>query len=236
MRILGRQLPYLNGKLGGFIMNLVLMGLPGAGKGTQAESIVEKYGIPHISTGDMFRAAIKNGTELGIKAKSFMDKGELVPDEVTVGIVQERLGKDDCEKGYLLDGFPRTIEQAESLERILADLDRPIDYVINIEVPQEKLMERLTGRRICKDCGATYHMVFNPPAEEGKCDKCGGELYQRSDDNEETVSNRLEVNMNQTKPMLDFYEDKGYLRNINGDQDITKVNEDIDQLLGGLNE
>lgn len=215
-------------------MNLVLMGLPGAGKGTQAERIVEKYDIPHISTGDMFRAAIKDGTELGLQAKSFMDKGELVPDEVTIGIVRERLSKDDCKKGFLLDGFPRTVAQAEALENILADLDRRINYVINIQVDKDILMERLTGRRICKNCGATYHLVFNPPAEEGKCDRCGGELYQRADDNEETVQNRLDVNLKQTQPLLDFYEDKGYVRNIDGQQDINKVFVDVDELLGGL--
>lgn len=215
-------------------MNLVLMGLPGAGKGTQAEKIVEKYDIPHISTGDMFRAAIKDGTELGLKAKSFMDQGALVPDEVTIGIVRERLGKDDCSKGFLLDGFPRTVPQAEALDTLLTELARPIDFVVYVEVDQSKLMERLTGRRICKDCGATYHMVFNPPTTEGKCDKCGGELYQRADDNSETVSNRLEVNMKQTKPLLDFYSEKGNLRSINGDQDIEVVFADLDKLLGGL--
>ena len=210
------------------------MGLPGAGKGTQAEKIVDKYEIPHISTGDMFRSAIKEGTELGLQAKSFMDKGELVPDEVTIGIVRERLSKDDCEKGFLLDGFPRTVPQAEALENILSDLNREIDFVINIDVEKELLMERLTGRRICKSCGATYHLVFNPPATEGVCDRCNGELYQRADDNEETVQNRLEVNLKQTKPLLDFYETKGYLRNINGQQDIRKVFADLDELLGSL--
>jgi len=215
-------------------VNLVLMGLPGAGKGTQADKIVVKYNIPHISTGDMFRAAIKEGTELGLKAKSFMDKGELVPDEVTIGIVRERLSKDDCGKGFLLDGFPRTVAQAEALDTMLADLDKKIDFVINIDVDQSILMERLTGRRICKNCGATYHLVFNPPSEEGVCDRCGGELYQRADDNAETVQNRLDVNIQQTKPLLNFYEDKGYLRNINGQQDIDKVFADIEELLGGL--
>ncbi|OIK14399.1 adenylate kinase [Bacillus sp. MUM 116] len=213
-------------------MNLVLMGLPGAGKGTQAEKIVEKYGIPHISTGDMFRAAMKEGTELGLKAKSFMDKGELVPDEVTIGIVRERLSKEDCQKGFLLDGFPRTVPQAEALETLLVELSRSIDYVINIDVDKNILMERLTGRRICKDCGATYHLVFNPPAHEGKCDRCGGELYQRADDNAETVQNRLDVNIKQSQPLLDFYETKGYLRTINGQQDINIVFADIERLLG----
>lgn len=210
------------------------MGLPGAGKGTQADQIVSKYGIPHISTGDMFRAAMKEGTELGLKAKSFMDKGELVPDEVTIGIVRERLSKPDCDKGFLLDGFPRTVPQAEALESMLDELNKKLDFVINIDVEQGILMERLTGRRICKSCGATYHLVFNPPATEGVCDRCGGELYQRADDNAETVENRLEVNMKQSKPLLDFYESKGYLRNINGQQEINEVLADIEKLLGGL--
>jgi adenylate kinase len=216
-------------------MNLILMGLPGAGKGTQAEQIVDRYGIPHISTGDMFRAAMKEGTELGLQAKSFMDKGELVPDEVTIGIVRERLSKDDCKKGFLLDGFPRTVPQAEALEDILVQLDKQIDYVINIDVNHEILMDRLTGRRICKNCGATYHLVFNPPTQEHLCDRCGGELYQRADDNAETVQNRLDVNMKQAKPLLNFYETKGYLRNINGQQEIDIVFADIDVLLGGSN-
>lgn len=219
---------------GEVLVNLVLMGLPGAGKGTQAERIVDKYHIPHISTGDMFRAAIKEGTELGLKAKSFMDKGELVPDEVTIGIVRERLSKKDCEDGFLLDGFPRTVPQAEALEAILSDLNKQIDFCVNIQVDKNILMERLTGRRICKNCGATYHLVFNPPASPGVCDRCGGELYQRADDNEDTVQNRLEVNIKQTQPLLDFYEQKGYLRTINGQQDINKVFADIENLLEGL--
>ena len=215
-------------------MNLVLMGLPGAGKGTQAERIVEEYKIPHISTGDMFRAAMKEETPLGLEAKSFMDKGELVPDEVTIGIVRERLAKDDCQKGFLLDGFPRTVAQAEALEKLLADMDRQLDYVINIEVNKDSLLERLTGRRICKDCGATYHLVFNPPAKEGVCDRCGGELYQRADDNVETVQTRLEVNIQQSQPLITFYEGKGYLRNLDGQQPIDKVFADIEELLGSL--
>jgi len=215
-------------------MNLILMGLPGAGKGTQAERIIAKYNIPHISTGDMFRAAIKEGTELGLKAKSFMDQGALVPDEVTIGIVRERLSKEDCDNGFLLDGFPRTVAQASALEEIVKDLGKKIDYVINIDVDSDLLLKRLTGRRICKDCGSTYHLVFNPPAVEGVCDKCGGELYQRSDDNEETVANRLEVNIKQTQPLLNFYEELGYLRNINSVQEIGKVFEDIEALIGVL--
>ena len=215
-------------------MNIVLMGLPGAGKGTQADKIVEKYAIPHISTGDMFRAAINEGTELGLQAKSFMDQGALVPDEVTIGIVRERLAKPDCEKGFLLDGFPRTVAQASALEEIMKDLGKKIDYVLNINVDSGLLLKRLTGRRICKECGATYHLEFNPPAKADVCDKCGGELYQRSDDNEETVANRLDVNIKQTKPLLDFYEELGYLQSINGEQDINKVFADIDVLIGGL--
>lgn len=215
-------------------MNLVLMGLPGAGKGTQAERIVEKYGIPHISTGDMFRAAMKNETALGLKAKSFMDQGALVPDDVTIGIVRERLSQADCQNGFLLDGFPRTVAQAEALENMLSELGKKIDYVLNISVDRSILKDRLTGRRICKDCGATYHLIFNPPAQEGVCDRCGGELYQRADDNEETVENRLEVNIKQTQPLLDFYEDKGYLRTFDGQKEILEVFEDIDGLLKGL--
>ncbi|MBO0994221.1 adenylate kinase [Bacillus sp. SD088] len=215
-------------------MNLVLMGLPGAGKGTQADKIVEKYGTPHISTGDMFRAAMSEGTELGLKAKSFMDQGALVPDEVTIGIVQERLNKPDCEDGFLLDGFPRTVAQADALETILEKIGKKIDFVINIQVDKEILIERLTGRRICENCGATYHLVFNPPAAEGVCDRCGGKLYQRADDNAETVQNRLEVNLQQTQPLLDFYQAKGYLKNINGQQHIDQVFADIDSLLKGL--
>ncbi|MGG1687842.1 adenylate kinase [Pseudalkalibacillus sp. NRS-1564] len=215
-------------------MNLVLMGLPGVGKGTQAEKIVEKYGIPHISTGDMFRAAIKEGTPLGLKAKEYMDSGNLVPDEVTIGIVRERLGKDDCEKGFLLDGFPRTVAQADALETILADLGKKLDYVVNIAVEEDQLMQRLTGRRVCRNCGATYHVIFNPPKEDGICDKCGGELYQRDDDKEETVRTRLEVNKQQQQPLLTFYEGKGYLKTIDGNRDINEVFEDVDQLLKGL--
>jgi adenylate kinase len=214
-------------------MNIVLMGLPGAGKGTQADKIVEKYAIPHISTGDMFRAAIKEGTELGLKAKSFMDEGALVPDEVTIGIVRERLSKPDCENGFLLDGFPRTVPQAEALDVLLADLNKDVEHVLNIQVEQEELIKRLTGRRICKECGTAYHLVFNPPIKDGVCDKDGGELYQRADDNPETVTNRLEVNMKQTQPLLDYYSNKGVLTNINGQQDIHKVFADLNALLEG---
>ncbi|MGJ9384533.1 adenylate kinase [Salipaludibacillus neizhouensis] len=214
-------------------MNLILMGLPGAGKGTQAEKVVAKYGVPHISTGDMFRAAIKDGTELGLRAKAFMDEGNLVPDEVTVGIVEERLSKDDCQKGFLLDGFPRTVAQASALEEILKSLDRQLDHVLYIKVPEEDLFKRLTGRWICPECGATYHEIYNPPKVQGKCDKDGSDLTQRKDDKPDTVKKRIDVNMEQTQPLVDFYSEKGYLRNINGQKDIQDVFEDIDQLLKG---
>ena len=215
-------------------MNIILMGLPGAGKGTQASEIIKKYPIPHISTGDMFRKAIKDETELGKEAKSYMDRGELVPDEVTVGIVKERISEDDAKKGFLLDGFPRTIEQAEALNSILEELGRSIDAVVNIEVPEEELMNRLTGRRICKTCGTTYHLVFNPPKVEGICDIDGGKLYQREDDNPETVANRLEVNVKQSKPILEFYNQKGLLKNIDGSKHIDEVTSDVIEILESL--
>lgn len=215
-------------------MNIILMGLPGAGKGTQASEIVKKFPIPHISTGDMFRKAIKDETNLGKEAKSYMDRGELVPDEVTVGIVKERISEDDAKKGFFLDGFPRTIEQAEALNSIMSELDREIDAVINIEVPEEELMNRLTGRRICEKCGTTYHLVFNPPKVDGICDIDGGKLYQREDDNPETVSNRLSVNVKQSKPILEYYNEKGVLKNIDGSKDIEEVTNDVIDILDHL--
>ena len=215
-------------------MNIILMGLPGAGKGTQASEIVKKFPIPHISTGDMFRKAIKDETDLGKEAKSYMDRGELVPDEVTVGIVKERISEDDAKKSFLLDGFPRTIEQAEALNNIMSELDRNIDAVINIEVPEEELMNRLTGRRICEKCGTTYHLVFNPPKVDGVCDIDGGKLYQRKDDNPETVSNRLSVNVKQSKPILEYYDEKGVLKNIDGAKDIDEVTKDVIDILDQL--
>lgn len=214
-------------------MKIVFMGPPGAGKGTQAEKIVENYQIPHISTGDMFRKAIKDQTELGMEAKRYMDQGALVPDHVTIGIVKDRLSESDCKSGFLLDGFPRTVDQAKALDEILTSLDSKIDYVINIDVDLDILKERLTGRRICRSCGATYHMIFNPPKVTDICDKCGGELYQRKDDNEETVSNRLNVYVSQTKPLLDYYSLAGNLVNINGQQSIDLVFEEIREVLGG---
>ncbi|PTH57730.1 adenylate kinase [Staphylococcus arlettae] len=215
-------------------MNIILMGLPGAGKGTQASEIVKKFPIPHISTGDMFRKAIKDETDLGKEAKSYMDRGELVPDEVTVGIVKERISEDDAKKGFLLDGFPRTIEQAEALNDIMQELGRSIDAVINIEVPEEELMNRLTGRRICETCGTTYHLVFNPPKVDGVCDLDGGKLYQREDDNPETVANRLSVNVKQSKPILSYYQDNGVLENIDGSKDIKEVTSDVINILDDL--
>ena len=216
-------------------MNIILMGLPGAGKGTQAEKIVATYGIPHISTGDMFRAAMQQETELGLKAKSFMDKGELVPDEVTNGIVKERLQQADTEKGFLLDGFPRTQAQAEALDKILAELNRSIDAVINIEVNPEILMQRLTGRIICRNCGATYHKTNNPPKVEGTCDRCGShDFYQREDDKPETVKRRLDVNIAQGQPIIDHYRAKGLVHDIQGNQEIEAVFSDIEKVLSNL--
>ncbi|AQL55564.1 adenylate kinase [Abyssicoccus albus] len=217
-------------------MNIILMGLPGAGKGTQAELITEKYPIPHISTGDMFRKAMKDETPLGAKAKSFMDKGELVPDEVTIGIVRDRLNESDASKGFLLDGFPRTVEQAEALNEIMKDMSSKIDAVIYINVAQEELLTRLTGRRICKTCGKAYHLVFNPPKVEGVCDNDGTKLYQREDDNPETVQNRLDVNIKQTKPLLDFYDAQGVLKEVNGEGDIDDVFNEIQSILVDLNQ
>ncbi len=214
-------------------MNILFMGPPGAGKGTQAEVIVNEFGIPHISTGDAFRLAIKQGTPVGIKAKEYMDQGLLVPDDVTVGIVRERLQQSDCEKGFLLDGFPRTLSQAEALEDLLSGLGKKLDHVINLKVDRNKLLARLTGRRICKSCGSTYHVIFNPPVQEGVCDKCGGELYQRSDDNEESVGTRLDEYINKTAPLLNFYEDKGLLRQVDGEQEIGAVSTEIVSILRG---
>lgn len=213
-------------------MNLLIMGPPGAGKGTQAEELVKELDIVHISTGDMFRNAIKEGTEMGKKAKEYMDKGELVPDEVVIGMVKDRLSQDDCSKGFLLDGFPRTVEQAEALDITLGELGIKLDGVINIVVPMDKLMTRLTGRRVCKSCGASYHVSFNPPAVEGKCDVCGGELYQRSDDNEESVGTRLKAYEEKTQPLINYYSLKGCLLNINGDQEIDNV---LKEILNKLN-
>lgn len=213
-------------------MRIILLGPPGAGKGTQAAMLVEKLHIPHISTGDMFRQAIKEGTPLGKKAKEFMDAGQLVPDEVTVGIVKERVGQEDCREGFLLDGFPRTVAQAEVLDTILDEIGSALDATVSIEVPREKLVTRLTGRRVCKKCGATYHLEFNPPEKAGVCGKCSRELIQRSDDTEETVLNRLNVYEKQTAPLINYYKEKGLLKEIDGDGPIDQVMVKIGQGLG----
>ena len=197
-------------------MNVVLLGPPGAGKGTQATRIVEKYGVPHISTGDIFRANIKAGTELGKRAQEYMNRGELVPDELVVEIATDRLAADDCKEGFLLDGFPRTVFQAEKLDEFMASKGRKIEHVLNIEVGRDDLMARLTGRRVCKSCGASFHVVNIPPKQEGICDNCGAELVQRADDNEETASNRIEVYNRETKPLIDYYEKAGNIVNIDG--------------------
>lgn len=204
-------------------MYILLMGPPGAGKGTQAERLIEKYGVPQISTGDMFRTAVKEGTPLGLEAKKFMDKGQLVPDAVTIGIVKERLMKDDCRQGFILDGFPRTTAQAVSLDAILRDLSIKLDGVINISVPNESLVKRTTGRQICRACGATYHKLFKPSKVDNVCDKCGGELYQRDDDKEETVKKRLEVYSAQTKPLIDYYKNTNLYVEIDGGQGMEAV-------------
>ncbi|MFS0840739.1 adenylate kinase [Paenibacillus sp. 1P03SA] len=217
-------------------MNVLFMGPPGAGKGTQAEKIVSEFQIPHISTGDAFRLAMSQGTPLGIEAKSYVDQGKLVPDEITNGIVRERLQQPDCDKGFLLDGFPRTIAQAEALDEILQSLGKRIDHVINLKVDRSFLLARLTGRRICKSCGATYHVIFNPPKQEGVCDKCSGELYQRSDDTEEKVGTRLDEYTSKTAPLLEYYEKRNVLREVDGEQDIEDVTSQISSLLRGHSE
>ena len=208
-------------------MHILLMGPPGAGKGTQAATLVKKFSIPHISTGDMFRAAIKEGTELGKKAKACIDAGNLVPDEITIGIVKERLSQEDCKKGFILDGFPRTVDQADALKGILTELGLSLKSVLNITVPSADLVERAVGRRICRSCGATYHVKFSPSKQEGVCDACGGELYQRADDTEETMKNRLSVYEAQTKPLIDYYQAAGLYVEIDGRQAIDKVFDDV---------
>ncbi len=215
-------------------MNLILLGPPGGGKGTQAKRIVEKYGIPQISTGDILRDAVAKGTELGKKAKEYMDRGELVPDEVVIGIVRERLSQPDCEKGFILDGFPRTIKQAEALDEILEEMNKKIDAVIDIEVPDEEIIKRIVYRRTCKNCGAVYNLIYSPPKEDNKCDKCGGELYQRDDDKEETVKERLRVYKEQTQPLIDYYKNKGVLYTVDGTKSIDEVWSQIEDILNKI--
>ncbi len=211
-------------------MKIIMLGGPGAGKGTQADKIAKKYDIPHISTGDLFRANLSEGTELGKKASEYMNRGELVPDEITVGMLVDRIGKPDCAQGYVLDGFPRSIPQAESLARTLEAAGDGIDHVINVDVPDEVILTRMSGRRACKKCGATYHIVFNPPKQEGVCDSCGDPLVQRDDDREETVRHRLEVYHAQTEPLIRYY--GGLVRTVDGTQPLEKVFEDITGILG----
>ena len=213
-------------------MKIVMLGAPGAGKGTQAKMIAEQYGIPHVSTGDIFRMNIKNGTELGKEAETYMDKGELVPDELTVRILLDRVAQEDCKNGYVLDGFPRTIPQAEGLDAELTKLGDAIDYAINVDVPDENIIRRMSGRRACVSCGATYHIVHIPPKKEGICDKCGAELILRDDDKEETVKNRLNIYHAQTQPLIDFYTNKGVLKTVDGTVDSAEVFAAIKEILG----
>ena len=214
------------------MLRTILLGAPGAGKGTQASRIVEKYGIPHISTGDIFRDNLKRKTERGLKAQEYMNRGELVPDDLTCEIATTRLLEDDCKNGFLLDGFPRTVYQAEKLDEFLKNHDQSLDVVIDVEVPEEALIARLTGRRVCKNCGATFHVINIPPKEEGICDNCGNPLIQREDDSEETARNRLSVYAEQTKPLIDFYKNQGILVEIDGEGDPEKVFEDLVAAIG----
>ena len=213
-------------------MKIIMLGAPGAGKGTQAKKIAEKYQIPHISTGDIFRFNIKEGTELGMKAKAYMDQGGLVPDELTIGMLMDRIQKDDCKNGYVLDGFPRTIPQAESLTNALNERNQKIDYAVNVDVPDENIVNRMSGRRACLSCGATYHIVYKPSKVEGICDVCGDKLVLRDDDKPETVKKRLSVYHDQIQPLIDYYKEAGVLANVDGTQDMEKVFSDIVAVLG----
>ena len=213
-------------------MKIIMLGAPGAGKGTQAKKIAAKYGIPHISTGDIFRANIKGGTELGMKAKTFMDQGMLVPDEITIGMLMDRIHEADCAKGYVLDGFPRTIPQAESLTEALKGMNESIDYAVNVDVPDENIVNRMGGRRACVACGATYHIQFNAPKTEGTCDTCGEKLVLRDDDKPETVQKRLNVYHEQTQPLIDYYEKAGVLKEVDGTKNMEEVFNDIVDILG----
>lgn len=213
-------------------MKIIMLGAPGAGKGTQAKMIAEKYNIPHISTGDIFRANIKNGTELGKKAKSYMDQGQLVPDELTLDLIMDRFKEDDCKNGYVLDGFPRTIPQAEALDAALKAEGEKVDFAIDVDVPDENIVRRMGGRRACVNCGATYHIVYSPTKVEGKCDKCGEDLIVRDDDKPETVLSRLEVYHNQTQPLIDYYNEQGILKSVDGTVDMKDVFNAIIDILG----
>jgi len=212
-------------------MNLILLGPPGCGKGTQAKMLTEKHHIPQISTGDILREAVKQETPMGVEAKNYMNAGKLVPDEVVIGIIQDRLKQSDCENGFILDGFPRTVVQAEALDSTLTSMQKKIEHALSITVADEELLGRLTGRRTCRSCGAMYHVMFNPPKKEGVCDACSGELYQRDDDTEETIRNRLNVYNQQTAPLIDYYQAKGLLRNIAGTGKIEEILEKIQAVL-----
>lgn len=212
-------------------MKIIMLGAPGAGKGTQAKMIAEKFGIPHVSTGDIFRANIKEGTELGREAKKYMDQGLLVPDELTVKILLDRVAKEDCAGGYVLDGFPRTIPQAEVLDAALDKLNEKIDYAVNVDVPDENIVKRMSGRRACLKCGATFHVEHIPPKQEGICDSCGGELVLRDDDKQETVQNRLKVYHDQTQPLIDYYTKKGVLKSVDGTVEMQKVFQSISDII-----
>ena len=216
----------------GKIMKIVMLGAPGAGKGTQANMIAEKYNIPHISTGDIFRANIKNGTELGKEAKGYMDKGQLVPDELTVKLLLDRVAQADCKNGYVLDGFPRTIPQAEVLDGELTKNGEKLDYAIDVDVPDENIIHRMGGRRACLKCGATYHVEYVPPKKDGICDVCGSELVLRDDDKPETVKNRIKVYHDQTQPLIEYYTKQNVLHSVDGTQDVNKVFSDITEMLG----
>ena len=212
-------------------MKIIMLGAPGAGKGTQAKMIAEKFGVPHISTGDIFRANIKEGTELGMEAKKYMDQGLLVPDELTVKILLDRVAREDCADGYVLDGFPRTIPQAEVLDAALEKLNEKIDYAVNVDVPDENIVKRMSGRRACPKCGATFHVEHIPPKQEGICDSCGGELVLRDDDRQETVQNRLKVYHDQTQPLIDYYGKKGVLKSVDGTMEMQKVFQAISDII-----
>ena len=213
-------------------MKIIMLGAPGAGKGTQAKQIADKYSIPHISTGDIFRANIKNGTELGKKAKQYMDQGALVPDELTCDLVMDRIQQDDCKNGFVLDGFPRTIPQAEALDAALGKINEKMDYAIDVDVPDENIVNRMSGRRSCLNCGATYHLISIPPKVEGICDRCGSEIVLREDDKPETVQKRLKVYHEQTQPLIDYYKNQGILKSVDGTQPMDEVFKAIVTILG----
>ncbi|HEY9856905.1 MAG TPA: adenylate kinase [Stenomitos sp.] len=215
-------------------MRIVFLGAPGAGKGTQARLLAEKHHIPQVSTGDILRAAVREGTPLGLEAKGYLDRGELVPDALMIGVIRDRIGCEDCAKGYILDGFPRTLEQARALDEMLASIGAPLDVAIDFHVPTEELLRRLTGRRVCRNCGASFNVVSAPPKVEGVCDHCGGELFQRADDNIETVSKRQKVYHEQTAPITEYYRQRGVLREVDGTRGIEEIQAELERILMGV--